>query len=106
MISVTILKHNNNIVGFKIKNHGKDIVCSAVSILSLNTINSIEAFSSVKFTLDYNPNGGFINFITNFSENFSNKFPNANILLKSFELGINGIKDEYPNEIYLNYKEV
>ncbi|MDE6181647.1 MAG: ribosomal-processing cysteine protease Prp, partial [Eubacteriales bacterium] len=42
MIKVEFYQKSNKIVGFEIKNHGKDIVCSAVSILSLNTVNSIE----------------------------------------------------------------
>lgn len=106
MINVTLFKKNQTIVGFKIKNHGKDIVCSAVSILSLNTINSIEQFSDIKFDLNYNSQGGFIDFCINYCEDLPQKFPNATLLLKSFELGINGIYSQYSNEITVNYEEV
>ena len=38
MIQAIFFKNKKNITGFEIKNHGTDIVCSAVSILSLNTV--------------------------------------------------------------------
>ena len=47
MIQAVFFKNKKNITGFEIKNHGTDIVCSAVSILSLNTVNSLEAFTNV-----------------------------------------------------------
>ena len=58
MISVTIYKDQEHYVGLECFGHagfeqaGKDIVCSAVSILIINTINGIEQFTEDAFTLD------------------------------------------------------
>ena len=88
MIQAIFFKNNENIIGFEIKNHGRDIVCSAVSILSLNTVNSIEAFTDAKYSVDYDTN------------------EKAILLLSSLELGLKGIETEYPKDISLKYKEV
>ena len=56
MTHITIYKSTNGgIVGFRSAGHagyaeeGSDIICSAVSILTFNTINSIEKFTDAKF---------------------------------------------------------
>lgn len=47
MLRVTFLKEKDNILSFKIKGHasfaenGKDIVCSAISVLSQTTLASL-----------------------------------------------------------------
>lgn len=102
MIKVEFYQKSNKIIGFKIKNHGKDIVCSAVSILSLNTVNSIEAFTDAKYEIDYDTNGGFLKFFIDMSF----ECEKANLLIKSLELGLKGIELEYPKEISVKYKEV
>ena len=56
MITVTIYKKSNQYLGFDINGHagyaeeGSDIICAAVSVLSLNTLNSIEAFTEDEFS--------------------------------------------------------
>ena len=55
MITVEIRKSNGEYVGFSSKGHagyaeeGYDIICSAVSALTVNTINSIEKFTDDAF---------------------------------------------------------
>ncbi len=102
MINAILFQKDNKIIGFEIKNHGKDIVCSAVSILSLNTVNSIEAFSDSKYNIEYDTNGGFLKFFID----ITSKCEKANLLLQSLELGLKGIELEYPKEISIKYKEV
>ncbi len=102
MIKVIFFKNNENIIGFEIKNHGRDIVCSAVSILALNTVNSLEAFTNVKYNVDYNTDGGFLKCVIN-EDSLCDK---AILLLSSMELGLKGIEIEYPQDISLKYKEV
>ena len=102
MIKVIFFKNNENIIGFEIKNHGRDIVCSAVSILALNTVNSLEAFTNVKYNVDYNTDGGFLKCVIN-EDSLCDK---AILLLSSLELGLKGIEIEYPQDISLKYKEV
>lgn len=102
MIQAIFFKNNENIIGFEIKNHGRDIVCSAVSILSLNTVNSLEAFTDAKYSVDYDTNGGFLKCIIN-KDSLCEK---AILLLSSLELGLKGIEAEYPKDISLKHKEV
>ena len=102
MIQAKFFTNNKNIIGFEIKNHGRDIVCSAVSILSLNTVNSLEAFTDVSYTVDYDTNGGFLKLIID-KDSLCEK---AILLLSSLELGLKGIYSEYPKDIFLKYKEV
>ena len=90
--------------GFKLEGHagsgeyGKDIVCAAVSILTINTVNSLEEFTDDDFTCDADPERGYIEVR---SENsFSDE---GELLLKSFELGIIGVYKQYGNE-FLNIK--
>ena len=55
MITVEIRKSNGEYVGFSSKGHagyaeeGYDIICAAVSVLTVNTINSIEKFTDDAF---------------------------------------------------------
>ena len=55
MITVEIRKSNGEYTGFSSKGHagyaeeGYDIVCAAVSALTVNTINAIEKFTDDKF---------------------------------------------------------
>ena len=57
MITVTIFKKENQFTGIKSVGHagyadyGQDIVCSAVSVLLINTLNSIEEFTSDKLEM-------------------------------------------------------
>ncbi|MBO5386720.1 MAG: ribosomal-processing cysteine protease Prp [Lachnospiraceae bacterium] len=56
-------KDDNKYVGFDISGHakyrrvGKDIVCSAVSILSTTIVNSFEAFTDFDIEGEYDPKG-------------------------------------------------
>ena len=69
---------------------GKDIVCAAVSILALNTLNSIEAFCGDEFDAYDNPKKGYLK--ADFKAKLSD---NANLLMKSLMLGLDGISYEY-----------
>ena len=97
MINVSIYKNAENLVtGFKLSGHadyseyGSDIVCAAVSALVINTINSIENFTSDRFRLDQDEKKGFIEFHV-----ISPLSNNSNLLLSSLVLGLSGIVEEY-----------
>ena len=72
MIRVTIFKDSNQRVrGFESLGHagysegGSDIVCSAVSVLIINALNSIETFTEDKYQLvsdEHRGNAGAISF--------------------------------------------
>ncbi len=100
MIKVSLYKDADNLItGFKLSGHadyaehGSDIVCAAVSTLVLNTINSIENFTSDRFTLDQDEKKGFIEFHV-----ISELSANSNLLLASLALGLQGIADEYSGQ--------
>ncbi len=97
MVEVAIFKNSENLItGFKLSGHagfaefGKDIVCAAVSVLVINTINSIENFTSDKFTYDEDEKKGIIEFHVT-----SELSSNANLLLSSLALGLMNVEEEY-----------
>ncbi len=107
MISVSIYKNAENLVtGFKLSGHanfaeyGSDVVCAAVSALVINTINSIENFTSDQFDLKEDEKKGIMEFHVNspFSKN-------TNLLLSSLALGLQGIAEEYSDK-YIKLTQV
>jgi len=100
MIKVSIYKNAENLItGFSLSGHadyseyGSDIVCAAVSALVINTINSVEQFTSDRFRLEQDENKGFIEFHV-----ISTMSNNTNLLLSSLVLGLHGIEEEYTNK--------
>ncbi len=94
MITVTILKKNDLIVGAQVEGHAeyarKDIVCSAVSMLYINLVNSLENFTHD----DKEVNGSRkINFENVILKNMPSD--EAELLFKSFHLGITTIEQKY-----------
>ncbi|MGP1613076.1 MAG: ribosomal-processing cysteine protease Prp [Catonella sp.] len=71
-------------------NYGNDIVCAAVSILAINTLNSIEVFCRDKVEVIDDAQKGYLKLI--FKSKLSD---NANLLIKSLMLGLDGISHEY-----------
>lgn len=109
MITVTIYKNEENeYVGFKclghagFAKHGKDIVCASVSVLVLNTINSIDTFTYDKCKVDSNEEEGLIECIFH-----SEPSAEATLLLDSMVLGLQEIEKNYEDEyLKLIFKEV
>lgn len=106
MIKVSIYKNEDNrITGFKLLGHadysykGSDIVCAAVSALVINTINSIDKFTSDRFDLKENEDKGLIEF--HVLEPVSD---NTSLLLKTLSLGLHGIEKEYSKK-YIKVKQ-
>ncbi len=109
MIQITVCKNQaNEYTAFQCMGHaeydvsGQDIICSAVSALVINTINSVEQFTTDKFTLDTDHEKGLIRFAL--EENYSQS---SLLLLRSLVLGLQGIQQNYGTEyIMLKFKEV
>ena len=107
MIKVSIFKNADNLItGFTLSGHaeyaehGSDIVCAAVSALVINTINSIENFTSDRFHLEQDEKKGYIEFRV--IDTMSN---NTNLLLNSLILGLQGIQDTYSDR-YMKLSQV
>ncbi len=97
MIKINFLMNEENeLYGFKISGHagyasaGKDIVCSAVSILGINAVNSIETLCEDGFVVDRNDEKGLLRL-----ELKDRPSKEALLLLDSFKLGIDLIHDSY-----------
>ncbi len=107
MITVLVNKHNGNYCGLKAFGHagfdesGRDIVCSAVSILIINTANSIEKFTKDLFSSEIHEDGTTEMI---FHENVSH---DTELLMDSLLLGLNQIKEVYGKKyLKIEFKEV
>jgi uncharacterized protein YsxB (DUF464 family) len=104
MIEATVLygsvpdKDEKCVCGFKIKNHGKPIVCAGVSALVMNTVNSIEVFTQAGFSFDGDDqNGGDVTLIiTEFDDEGK-----AELLIQSLYLGLISISERYADDMVL-----
>ncbi len=96
MIEVAIKRDDKDrISSVSVKNHGDPIVCSAVSILLLNTVNSIEAFTKALFSFDSAEEGGdSVLTLTHYDSEGK-----AELLMNSLVLGYKSIEESYNNEI-------
>ncbi|MDR1639250.1 MAG: ribosomal-processing cysteine protease Prp [Clostridiales bacterium] len=89
---------SGEVCGFLIKWHATGIVCSAVSALAFNTVNSIDELTSAKCKVAMpRKGGGYLDVYV--PEIDSGSCQDASILMKAFVIGITGIKKEYPKEI-------
>ena len=71
---------------------GRDIICASVSVLTINTVNSIEQFTDDVFDLETDEKSGYMSF--SLKEQPSGE---AKLLMRSLELGIKGIIDDNGN---------
>ena len=81
---------------------GEDIVCAAISILTINTINAIDAFTDVKCQVSTNDEQGVIDF------RIDNPTKETTLLLDTMVLGLQSmVEDEiYADYIDLKFEEV
>ncbi len=107
MISVCFFKNEGGVRGFECKGHagyaesGSDIVCAAVSMLVINTINSIESFTGCDFTCSQDEKKGSIYFMLKGNGNEKSR-----VLIDALMLGLKHARDEYGNDyIQIKIKE-
>ncbi len=111
MIHVAIYQNENKeCVGFRTEGHagyseeGSDIVCAAVSVLVLNTINAIELYTQDPCSVIHNDEAGLIAYY------LVNGFPSegAGLLLNTMFLGLEHMADDenYAEYIDLTFEEV
>lgn len=95
MITIEIRKSGEEYQGFSCKGHagyeeeGKDIICAAVSALTVNTINSIEKFTEDAFKAE--AADGMVRW--KFTE--LPLSPETKILMDSLVLGLENIQETY-----------
>ena len=102
MISITIYKAGHQYKGFICEGHagyaeeGYDIICSAVSVLTINTINSLEQFTEDDFQVEQAEDGGYLKLILG-----GEVSEQTELLMKSLILGLQTIEENYGKE-FLN----
>lgn len=110
MVHIIIYKRRGVNTGFCMSGHagyaqaGQDIVCAAVSVLSINTINAIEAFTTDMKNAQVvsNEENAILSFVIKTMPSHD-----AQLLLNTYELGIESILEDYKNEyISLKIEEV
>ena len=109
MTKVTIYKNvKNECVGFRAFGHagyaveGEDIVCAAISVLTINTMNAIETFTNVDASLEMNEEQGMIDY------RLKNCTKETTLLLNTMVLGLEMMvsNEEYAEYIDLKFEEV
>ena len=102
MITVTVKKKNNSYTEFTSRGHagyaeeGQDIICAAVSVLVINTVNSLETLTHDRISVE--ENDGYVSF--SFIEPVS---VGGTLLMDSLVLGLTEIENSYSNK-YLKEK--
>lgn len=98
MTTITPICEGSKLIGFKLDGHasfricGYDIVCAAISCLSINTINSLEEIAHKE--VDVYQGDGYIEYSLHCKSSVQ-----SNILLESARLGYISIAEEYPNNV-------
>ena len=109
MIQVIVYKRNKKCIGFESIGHagyddaGLDIVCSAVSILTINTMNAIEQFTDDDFSQVSDETEAKIEF--KIKGEVSRE---AALLLDAMVLGLQTLADDdnYNHYVDVTYEEV
>ena len=96
MIKISIQRSQNHVIAFSSKGHaeyseGDDIVCAAVSVLTVNTVNSIEKLTSKKFSVK--EKDGYLNFRL-----IDSPDSETELLLQSMIIGLQTIEKEYGSQ--------
>ncbi len=106
MTEVRIFRKDGRYIGFEAVGHagfadyGEDIVCAAISVLTINTVNSIETLSKDKVKASENEG----NITCHFPEGLSDA---GMLLMDSMILGLQSIETSYGRSfIKVNTEEV
>ena len=106
MIRAKFYLHDNTYFGFQLTGHaeyaerGEDILCSAVSALAINTVNSIEELTSDHLIAEVKD--GYLR-----AKVRGEVSQASHILIKSLQIGLCEIYKEYGDEyIRIFFKEV
>ena len=106
MIEITIHRSHHQYTGFVSKGHagyaqeGYDIICAAVSALTVNTINSIEAFTKDPFSVSQRDGWIELNLEGDVSKETS-------LLMDAMILGLQDIQKNYGKQyMTVRFEEV
>lgn len=106
-LNVVIYKYNKKTIGFNISGHanfdvhGKDIVCAGVSVIAQTTLASLDKLTDIK-NYKYKIDEGHTYIIINPSDIDKN----VELLLNTFIIGVEGIRNSYKQYINIEEQEV
>ena len=108
MVSITVSKNEDGVCKEVVLSghagyaeQGEDIVCAAISVLFINTINAIETFTEDGFVIEDDPKKD-----TQLLRMTSSISGESKLLLNAMLLGFEGIRDEYGKKyIKIVYKK-
>lgn len=101
MICLNVTWQDNRITRFSLSGHadfadsGKDIVCSAVSALTYNAVNSCERFAGI--VLEVHDELDLVCQIPDINE--SGKAQTVQLLVQSMVFGMEQIENQYPEHL-------
>ena len=107
MTKIIFFKRDGLYTGYEISGHsgyaeaGKDIVCSAISVLTINTANALDEINKEVLEVSSDEDKGYLSVrLKSFKEESSQ------VLIKALELGLLGIQNEYGSKYCkVDYKE-
>ena len=111
MIKVKIYTKKDIIKGFEITGHalyadpGNDIVCSAVTMLVVNTIDTFTDILMKEDDINYVFDNNLAKLLLKEDEIIENNH-DSQLILKKFELGIKSLVKHYGKFIRVDYMEV
>ncbi|MCQ2080133.1 MAG: ribosomal-processing cysteine protease Prp [Lachnospiraceae bacterium] len=107
MTKIVFFRSNGKYTGMEAKGHamydsyGKDIVCSAMSVLITNTVNAIDEINHEEIDLTLNEEDGLLSFRI-----INEKEESTQVLMKALVLGLESIQKEYGKKYCkVDYKE-
>lgn len=112
MTNINIFKKKDLYCGFEMDGHadfseGNDILCASLSILSMNTPNSIEKICSIDSKdLNLEVEDGYLKMMIDIEKFDETKIRDIQTIIKTFEVGIISLKEVYNKYIEIYYKEV
>lgn len=109
MIRVLVVKTaDDQIRAFQVSGHagyaesGQDIICSAVSALTINTVNALEALTDTVFEAEADPEDGTIT--VNFTEDLGH---DGRLLTDALIMGLKTIEQENNGDyLHVEFREV
>lgn len=98
---------SDEIVSFELSGHanagpyGSDLVCAAVSALTITTVNSLETIAQIKPLVESDEEMGGYLYVTLPQELTNEQMLASQILLKNLLLGLEAMTDEYQEFIQI-----
>ncbi|MDO4779204.1 MAG: ribosomal-processing cysteine protease Prp [Tissierellia bacterium] len=112
MTKVTIYKDTDILTGFKVEGHalydieGKDILCAAISVLTINSINTITEILKLEDYIEYAVGEVYISLDIDTEDLDERQLRDTQVVLKGFELGVTSLLEDYSEKLNLDYREV